>query len=259
VFPTVPAYLQALLAVSHPPPLPRSLRLVLTAGAPLQAATASRFRETFGLPVHVFYGASECGGICYDREGGAGERGTVGAPVEGVTVSLGKVDALEEAAAEGIVRVASAAVAESYLPEPEPRLGCGRFTTGDLAAWKDGELQLRGRVDDLINIKGKKIDPREVEAVLARLPGVEEAAVLSVPLAGGEPVLRAVVACRSRGLSQQDVLAWCRAHLAPHKVPRSLVLVSALPRTERGKLDRQALLAGDLERLFGRKAPSRRS
>jgi long-chain acyl-CoA synthetase len=253
VFPTVPAYLQALLALSHPPPRPPALRLVLTAGAPLQAATACRFRETFGLPVHVFYGASECGGICYDREGGAGERGTVGTPVHGVSVTLGKVDAPEEESADcGVVRVAGPAVADGYLPGPDPRpgtarefprLGGGRFTTGDVASWKDGELVLRGRADHLINIKGKKIDPREVEAVLALLPGVEEAAVLPLPAAGGEAILRAVVASRRGELSRQEVLGWCRAHLAPHKVPRSLVLVRELPRTERGKLDRRALLA----------------
>ncbi|HBL30494.1 MAG TPA: long-chain fatty acid--CoA ligase, partial [Acidobacteria bacterium] len=68
----------------EPPRRPAALRLVLTAGALLGAATAARFREAFGLPVHVFYGASECGGICYDRTGDAAERGTVGTPVDGV-------------------------------------------------------------------------------------------------------------------------------------------------------------------------------
>ena len=86
VFPTVPAYLQALLRMSQPPPWPASLRLCLTAGAPLPPATAAQFREFSGRPVHVFYGASECGGICYDRSGDAGERGTVGTPVEGVSI-----------------------------------------------------------------------------------------------------------------------------------------------------------------------------
>jgi long-chain acyl-CoA synthetase len=259
VFPTVPAYLNALLAVSQPPAWPRTLRLVVSAGAPLPPATAARFRATFGLPVHVFYGASECGGICYDREGGAGERGTVGAPVDGARVELAPLDEGGGAAGRGVVRVESAAVAAGYLPEPDPRLCGGRFTTGDLAAWEGGELRLLGRVDDLINIKGRKVDPREVEGVLARLAGVEEVAVVGLPLAGAEPVLRAVVACRG-GLAAEEVLAWCRAHLAPHKVPRSLVLVPALPRTERGKLDRAALLAPEMERQNARPPdPSLRS
>ncbi len=234
VFPTVPAYLDALLRLSEPPRRPPTLRLVLTAGAPLAPAIARRFRDAFGLPVHVFYGASECGGICYDREGDAGERGTVGTPVEGVEVVL----------EEGVVTVRSAAVSDGYLPDPDPRLTGGRFMGGDLAAWEGGELVLRARLDDLINIKGKKVNPREVEEVLSALPGVAEAVVLGVPVPGrsGER-LRAVIACAPGQLSVDQVLAWSRERLAPHKVPRSVILVPELPRTARGKLDRPALAA----------------
>lgn len=243
VYPAVPAYLDALLRLAEPPPRPPSLRLVLTAGAPLRAETSRRFRERFGLPVHVFYGASECGGICYDREGGAAERGTVGAPVDGVRVTLSPSREEGEAPkGAGTVTVESAAVAQGYLPDPDPRLEGGRFVAGDLAVWRGGELALCGRSDDLVNIKGKKVNPREVEGVLARLGGVEEVAVLGVARNGGE-VLRAVVACRPGQLTAADVVGWCRAHLAPHKVPRSIILVPELPRTPRGKLDRPALAA----------------
>ena len=236
--PTVPAYLDALVRMAEPPPRPASLRLVITAGAPLGAATSARFRDLFGLPVHVFYGSSECGGICYDREGGGAERGTVGSPVEGVRVTLEPADG-----DEGMVTVESAAVARSYVPDPDERLTGGRFRAGDLAAWRGGELALRGRVDDLVNVKGKKVNPREVEHVLTRLPGVEEAAVLGVPLRGCGETLRAVVACRPGRLSTEEIVAWCRAHLSAHKVPRSVLLVETLPRNARGKLDRCALLA----------------
>ena len=240
-FPTVPAYLDALARLSDPPPRPESLRLVITAGAPLSAATSARFREAFGLPVHVFYGSSECGGICYDREGGAAERGTVGPPVEGVRVTLEPMD--EAPTSGGRVVVESPAVAAGYLPEPDERLRDGRFRAGDLAAWQGGEIALRGRVDDLVNIKGKKVNPREVEAILAGLPGVDEAVVLGVPVEGRGEILRAVVACRAGNLTTSEVVAWCRGHLSAHKVPRSVILLEALPRNARGKLDRAALLS----------------
>jgi long-chain acyl-CoA synthetase len=242
VFPTAPAYLQALLKMSRPPEWPASVRLVLSAGAPLSAEVAARFRETYGRAVHVFYGASECGGICYDREGGAAERGTVGAPVDGVHVALEPVEGGVEG--EGVVTVFSDAVAAGYLPEPDPHLGRGRFQAGDLARWDGGEMRLRGRVDGVINVKGKKVSPSEIESVLARLAGVEEAVAFGVPAPDlGSDVLRAVVACPSGSLSYHEVVAWCRRHLPDHKVPRSVVLVSALPRTSRGKLDRAGLLA----------------
>ena len=250
-YPAVPAYLDALVRMSDPPPRPDGLRLVITAGAPLAAATSARFRELFGVPVHVFYGSSECGGICFDREGGAAERGTVGSPVEGVRITL---EPVAGPAAQchgetcGIVTVESAAVSSGYLPLPDDRLAGGRFRAGDVASWRDGELALRGRLDDVVNIKGKKVDPREVEAVLAQLAGVDEAAVLGVASAGrsGE-LLRAVVACRSGVLTAEEVVAWCRCHLSAHKVPRSVILVDALPRNARGKLDRSALVALGIE------------
>jgi acyl-CoA synthetase (AMP-forming)/AMP-acid ligase II len=265
VLPTVPPYLDALLRLSQVPGRPRGLRLVIAAGAPLSAHTAAGFREVYGLPVHVFYGASECGGICYDREGGAAERGSVGSPVEGVEVELHAVPAGADPKGAGdrnggssgggcgdggsgnggsVIVVRSPAVAAGYVPDPDHRLGGGRFVAGDLGRWQQGELVLLGRQDGMVNIKGKKVNPREVESVLAELGGVEEAVVLGVPLPdrGGE-VLRAVIACRPGRLTREEVLAWCRERLAAHKVPRSLILLPEIPRTARGKLDRAALLA----------------
>lgn len=241
VFPTVPAYVQGLLKMSRPPAWPRVVRLVISAGAVLPSALAARFRETYGQPIHAFYGSSECGGICYDREGRAAERGTVGTPVEGVRISLRPL--MGDGEGEGRVAVESAGVGETYLPEPDPRLASGRFETSDVAAWAGGELALRRRVDRTINVRGRKVDPSEVERVLAALPGVEEAIVIGLASHDRrDEIVRAVVACPSGQLGYEDVAAWCRPRLAEHKVPRSVVIVDAIPRTPRGKIDRSALL-----------------
>lgn len=238
--PTVPAYLRALLKLSKPPAWPPTLRLLITAGAPLPPATARAVRELYGRSVRVFYGASECGGITFDREGDAGERGTLGTPVDGVKVELEAVEG--GASGEGVVTVRSAAVALGYLPEPDPRLADGRFVTADLAAFEGGELKLRGRIDDWINIKGKKVNPRELESVLEELAGVEAVAVVGVPVEGGGQTVRAVLACPGGNAPDlEGVRSWCRRRLAEHKLPRSLVIVDELPRTPRGKLDRRVL------------------
>ena len=128
-FPAVPAWLSCWARLASPPPLPPSVRLLTSAGAPLSPETARAVRERFGRPVQVFYGASECGGIAFDREGTAAEQGTVGTPVEGVAIELD--------AETGRLRVRSAAVAEGYLPEPASELAGGSFLTGDLAAWDE--------------------------------------------------------------------------------------------------------------------------
>jgi long-chain acyl-CoA synthetase len=237
-FPTVPAWIAALVRLAAPPEWPASIRRVIAAGAPLPADVAARFRERFGQPVHVFYGASECGGISYDREGTAAERGTVGTPVDGVGLAIDPET--------GRLEVRSRAVAATYLPDAAPELAGGRFRTGDLAQLDPatGEVRLLGRADDLVIVRGKNVDPHEVERLLRAMPGVEDACVFGVAGPDGpRSVLRAVVAAPTGALDYDKVVAFCRAHLAEHKVPRSVILVPDLPRTDRGKIDRAALAA----------------
>ncbi len=233
-FPTVPAYLSAIVSLEETPPWPAGLRNVVSAGAPLGADTAARFRERFGLPIHAFYGSSETGGITFDAEGGAAERGTVGLPIPGVRVDVD---------VEGRVCVSGRALGIRRVPLADDRLEGGVFRTGDLGRFEpSGELRLLGRADAVINVRGKKIDPAEVERVIGSLQGVREAVVVGVPEAAGDSEsLRAVVSGDGALVSYERVVSWCREHLAPYKVPRSVLVLPAIPRTERGKIDREAL------------------
>jgi long-chain acyl-CoA synthetase len=234
VFPTVPAYLQAISELAAPPSWPETLRTVISAGATLAPDTSARFRETFGCSVHVFYGASESGGITYDRKGGAAERGTVGTPVDGVSIGLD---------ADGAVVVRSKALGLGHVPVRDGKLGGGTFRSADLAAWTDdGELTLLGRADALINVGGKKVHPAEIESILRAMPGVRDVHVLGVASTGGaRTIVRAIVACDPGAVSHADVVSWCRDRLASHKVPRSIVRLPRIPRTARGKIDLAAL------------------
>jgi len=233
--PTVPAYvagLVRLLALELPP----SLRLVIAAGAPLAPETAATFRVRTGRPVHVFYGASECGGITFDHVGDAAERGTVGSPVAGVHLEIDP--------ATSRLRVRSPAVAERYLPAGSEDLAGGAFLAGDRAQWDNGEIRLLGRSDDMVIVRGRNVQPHEVERVLRELAGVDDVCVFGVDGPDGpRSVLRAVVANRGRALDPGRIAAHCRARLAEHKVPRSILVVDELPLTGRGKLDRAALAA----------------
>jgi len=236
VLPTVPAWLGAYVRWPAAPPLPASIRLVLSAGAPLPADVAAAFRRRTGQPVHSFYGASECGGIAYDRSGDAAERGTVGTAVDGVELAID--------GASGRLEVRSPAVAATYLPRRADALGDGRFLTSDLAVFEAGEVRLLGRSDDWVLVRGRNVNPLEVEAVLRDLAGVADAAVFGIDGPDGpRSLLRAVVAAPDGAIAYDQLLAHCRTRLAEHKVPRSFVVVDELPRTPRGKLDRAALLA----------------
>jgi len=212
-----------------------TVRTFISAGAPLPAATSRRFRERFGIDIHSFYGCSECGGITYDRHGGAVERGTVGAPLDGVELTI----------AGGRLLVRSGSVAAGYLVDAgtfQP-FDAATFRTDDLVSLQDdGELVLTGRTGDLINTAGKKVNPREVEAVILQLEGVREAKVYGEPAgARGEVVAAAVVA--TPNVSREMVREFCRARLSLHKVPRIVKLIDEMPVDERGKVRRAALAA----------------
>lgn len=89
---------------------------------------------------------------------------------------------------------------------------------------------------------GRKVNPRDVERVILELDGVDDVVVTS----GGEGTrewVEAVVASGAGNLSVRDVLRWCRSQLAPFKTPRRVVVVPALPRDQRGKLEGAALAA----------------
>ena len=105
---------------------------------------------------------------------------------------------------------------------------------------RDGEIALTGRASDLINTAGKKVNPREVEAVILQIDGVREAKVYGEPAgARGEVVAAAIVALPD--VTREIVREFCRARLSLHKVPRIVKLIDEMPVDERGKIKRAAL------------------
>jgi acyl-coenzyme A synthetase/AMP-(fatty) acid ligase len=202
----------------------------------LSLEVARKFRAKFGQSIHSFYGSSECGGICYDREARLEEAGFIGPPMEGVRVEL-----LEPDVAASRIRIQSAAAGDGYFPEPdEDKLGRGYFSPDDLLSRADGGFRIVGRVSDVINVAGKKVSPAEVEAELLRCAGVRGAVVF-----GRESVLRneevvACVAARAE-VREADVLEFCRQRLSGWQVPKRIFFVEEIPVNERGKVSRREL------------------
>jgi long-chain acyl-CoA synthetase len=212
-----------------------SVRTFISAGAPLQVSTSFRFRERYGIPIHSFYGCSECGGITYDRRGAAAERGTVGSELDGVSIA---------ASGGGRLTVQSSSVALGYLVDAHTfsPFEANRFLTEDLMETRGDEVALIGRVGDLINTAGKKVNPREVEHVLLQMAGVHQAKVYGEPAgARGDVVAAAIVG--SPDLTREQIRAFCRERLSSHKVPRIVKLIDEIPVDERGKVKRALLAA----------------
>ncbi|MGH3280868.1 MAG: AMP-binding enzyme, partial [Trebonia sp.] len=126
---------------------------------------------------------------------------------------------------------------------------------GDLATVDaDGAIRFLGRGAGVINTGGEKVHPQEIEDILLACPGVTDAAVVGVPdETWGERVV-AVVATTDGAVTAGDLRAAVRSRLAGYKVPRTVVLLPALPRTPTGKLElsRVAAIASDATSASGR-------
>ncbi len=221
------------------------VRLLVSGSAPLPAATHEAFRERTGHAILERYGMTETVMITSNPRGG--ERpGTVGRPLPGVDVRLG------EGTPDGVgpVEVRGPSVFSGYWRRPE--LSATEFTpdgwfrTGDLGRFDaDGYLHLVGRSKDLVITGGLNVYPKEVEAVLDALPGVDESAVVGLPDADfGEAVVAVVVPEPGRhARAPRRCARPPAAHLAAFKVPKQVHLVEALPRNAMGKVEKAALRA----------------
>ena len=219
------------------PPLPK-LRLCISAGAPLPVATAKKFREKFGLPIHSFYGASECGGICYDREAKNEIEGFVGTPMKDVDLEM-----VEPNAEASQIRVRSPAVGDGYFPGPdEGKLGDGVFVPDDLLTRHGSGFKIVGRISDVINVAGRKVNPAEIEEQLLCFPGVRQAVAFGRPAGAGlrnEEVAACVVV--DVDLRENDILQFCRKALCAWQAPKQIFIVDSIPTNERGKINRREL------------------
>lgn len=225
VFPGVPALWRALAASELGL---KSLRLGISAGAPLPAEVARDFAARFGRRLHNFYGSSETGGISYDASGAATLSGGVGRALRGVRLTVLPGQQL---------RVSGAAVLTRGHRRREGKHGA--WIVPDLVAVDTrGQLTLLGRRGTTVKIAGRRVSMAEVAVRLRGMRGVQD--VWVGVSATAETVLgAAVVANRSAAELRSELLA----NTAAWKVPKKWATVTALPVTVRGKTDTRALQA----------------
>ena len=233
-----------------------SLRLMTSSSAPLSPDRWRKFEETYGIALLQFYGASEGGWLCGNRHDDR-KLGTVGRPARHMEFAILDPDGgpcpsgVEgEIAIRGPQTAVAAIAPTGEYQDMRPTRLTEWFRTGDIGfADEDGFVTVTGRVKDLIIRGGVNIAPLEIDGVLMRLPGVEEAAAVGVPdPIYGEEIAAFVVLGTGASTDQESVISGCARHLPDFKLPKSVFFVDTLPKSHRGKIRREALKEIWLER-----------
>ncbi|MDX2143461.1 MAG: AMP-binding protein [Rhodospirillaceae bacterium] len=221
---------------------------IITAGAKLTAPLRQKLAAVFSqADVIEYYGASELSFVTVAKPGDKCPPTSVGRAFANVAVAVRRDDGTQADVGEvGTVWVKSNMLSSGYVG---PVDGTGFRTQGGWATVGDrgsldarGFLTLAGREGDMIITGGLNVYPSEVEAVLASLPGVREAAVVGQSDERWGQVVTAIVA-GDGALTAEALKSQCREHLAPYKVPRRWYRAESFDHTVSGKIDRAKLLA----------------
>jgi malonyl-CoA/methylmalonyl-CoA synthetase len=226
-------------------------RLLVSGSAALPASEHERIERITGQRVVERYGMTETLMTCAVRAAGDRRPGTVGPPVDGVDVRLvdddGTVVETSDDATVGEVQVRGPNLFLEYRNRPDATAEAmrdGWFATGDVATRAaDGHIRIVGRrATDLINSGGFKIGAGEIESVLLEHRAVAEVAVTGEPDPDlGERVVAWVVPAGGRRPTVRELSDHVAEQLAPHKRPRVVRYLDALPRNEMGKVLKTSL------------------
>lgn len=229
-----------------------SVRLCLSAAEILSKELSDSWQRRFGHRIIEGLGSTEMLHIYLSNCTAQHKQGAAGQVVPGYRVRL--VDSAGQQVApgdEGVMEVCGLSGARFYWNSPDKTaetMRDGWINTGDrFTCDAQGFYSFRGRADDLVKVSGQWVYPLEIERALAEHPGVREVCVQAVPCADRRMTLIAWVAPKNpqdeKAALAADLKAFAKSTLLPHKYPRQIHFMDALPKTGTDKIDRQALKA----------------
>jgi long-chain acyl-CoA synthetase len=223
------------------------LKFAVGGGAAVQSAVAERWREITGAELVEGYGLTEASPVVCINPVRRPRLGSVGLPVPSTEVAIcddhGNNLPVGEA---GEICVRGPQVMQGYWHRhDESKLVLGEdgwLHTGDVGAFDaDGYLRILDRKKDMVNVSGFKVFPNEVEDVMAQHPGVLESAVIGVADPHTGQGVKLFVVKRDAAMTEAELTKFARERLAAYKVPKVIVFVDSLPKSNVGKIIRKDL------------------
>ena len=219
----VPAQLPRLLASELGRSALRQCTLVLVGGAAL-APQAARDCAAAEVSVTTTYGMTETSGGCI----------LDGYPLDGVHVRIG-----DEHGADDRLYLSGPMLATRYRDDAADSIVDGWLRTNDRGRWSGGRLQILGRLDDVVTVRGVNVDVVAIEDRLRDHPRIQDAIVLVVPDPESDHRLHAAFLADD-DVAESDLRAWVGEHLGKEAIPKRLKRVESFSSTATGKIDRRA-------------------
>jgi long-chain acyl-CoA synthetase len=225
-----------------------SLRYCVSGGAALPVEVKRKFETRFRVKIQEAYGLSETSPLACSQEVDRTDKaGSIGRPIWGIEMMIGD-DACRPVPVgqAGEVLIRGHNIMKGYYKRPDATAEAmrdGWFHSGDIGTMDcDGDFYIVDRKKDLIIRGGFNVYPREVEEVLYQHPAVREAAVVGVPDEKYGEEVKAVIALHAGCSSTpEEIITYCKEHLAAFKYPRIVQIVDTLPKGPTGKILRREL------------------
>ncbi|MFC3570320.1 acyl-CoA synthetase [Paracoccus sp. TOH] len=237
------------------------LRVVSSAGEPLNPEIIRWFAEHLSVPIHDHYGQTEMG-MCVNNHHGLEHPvrpGSAGLAMPGYRVVVLDDEGRELGPNQpGVLAIdmkrSPLMWFSGYLNQATPALAGGYYRTGDSVEFEpDGSISFIGRSDDVITSSGYRIGPFDVESALIEHPSVIEAAVVGVPDPERTEIVKAFVVL-AKGVEgsealREELAQHVKKRLSAHAYPRMIDFVADLPKTPSGKIQRFILRKAEVEKL----------
>jgi fatty-acyl-CoA synthase len=226
-----------------------SLSRIGGGGAAMPEAVAQRLKDLTGLDYIEGYGLSETIAPTHINPDEHPRKQCLGIPVCNTEAGVIHPDTLAVLGPNEIGEIVSSGpqIFQGYWKSPEATAACfitleGKrfFRTGDLGRYdEDGYYYIVDRLKRMINASGYKVWPAEVESMLYAHPDIQEACIIGTMDPHRGETVKAVIVLKvaSRGkVSPEEIIGWCREHMAAYKIPRVVELVDNLPKSATGKV-----------------------